>query len=435
VAFFFELLHSLFVEFSLILYKQNQMSKNIVVLGLGQNNFLSYLYSALKIHHNDYQITAPYIKDLNDESKDESWMYDNQKVVFNPHLGYYVYSFLRILFNRYTYIFFHYLIFVEGNWKKAFHFLFQFLKEQAFLKANNSFEDFSIAHFHFMQYSYVRNVFLLPKEKKIICSFWGSDLLRTSDHFNHFIIQKVLNRAAIITCQTPEMKEIILAKYGRALEDKIRLNLFPLDRFTYENIDLYRNDELEIQEFKSKFGFHPTKKNILIGHNGNQSNQQIAVIQELSKLNNSKDYHLIVNLNYGCPPKELEAFKVILEKHLIASNTTYYINQHFYNKKELALSRLATDIFIHVPISDALSGSVLEMLYANTQVITGSWLNYKTFKNANLDYLEIQTIYELIELFTNPVIANSTASNVNKVKENFNNAAIIARWHQTFQEL
>jgi hypothetical protein len=133
--------------------------------------------------------------------------------------------------------------------------------------------------------------------------------------------------------------------------------------------------------------------------------------------------------------QELEAFKVILEKHLIASNTTYYINQHFYNKKELALSRLATDIFIHVHISDALSGSVLEMLYANTQVITGSWLNYKTFKNANLDYLELQTIDELIELFTNPVIAKSTASNVNKVKENFNNAAIIARWHQTFQEL
>lgn len=415
------------------------MNRRIVVLGLGQNNFLSYLYSVLKIHHQDYSISAPFFSELNTEKKDESWMYDNQNIIRKPRIPHFLKAVVSILLNKYTYIFFHYILFVEGKGKKAFHFLYSFFKEQSFLYANDAFKTYDIAHFHFMQYSYVRSVFLLPSTKKIVCSFWGSDLLRTSDNFNHFIIQKVLSRANAITCQTPEMKEIILSKFGRNLEKKIKLCLFPLDRLSYDNIDLYRNDNAEIEKFKKDFGFHLTKKNILIGHNGNASNQQIEVIQSLLDLKTINDYHLIINLNYGCPPQEITAFKNALETLLKSTQTTFYINEIFYNKKELALSRLATDIFIHVPISDALSGSMLEMLYANTTVITGTWLNYKTFKKAHLDYFEVEAIRDIPYTIEKSCLESDRDHKVSNNQRNiityFNNAILIENWHNTFQEL
>ena len=56
------------------------MSKKILVLGLGQNNFLSYLYASLKRSNDDFFISAPFFADLNYTNKDESWMYNNEVI-------------------------------------------------------------------------------------------------------------------------------------------------------------------------------------------------------------------------------------------------------------------------------------------------------------------------------------------------------------------
>ncbi|SHE83414.1 hypothetical protein SAMN05444377_101378 [Flavobacterium fontis] len=415
------------------------MSKKILALGLGQNNFLSYLYAVLKLKYPDYQVVAPLIKDLNDEKKDESWMYDNQQVRVEPLFIHYLFASGAILFNRYLYLFFHYILLVERKPFKAIHFGFSFFKECAFLIANKNFKMVDVFHFHFMQYSYLRSLFLLPKGAKVICSFWGSDLLRTADSFNHFVVYKALRKASIVTCQTPEMKEIILAKFGRDLEPKIRICLFPLDRITYEHIDHFRNDVDEIKRFKENFGFHSTKKNVLIGHNGNAANQQIKTLQCLATFEQYEEYHFVINLNYGCPPNELVAFKQELIQHLDRLKASYFINEIYYSKKELALSRLATDIFIHVPISDALSGSVLEMLYAETTVITGSWLNYKTFKKAGLQYFEVETLDDipilLKDLDQNSSKTQNQQENRLLINDHFSNDKIIANWHEAYQAL
>jgi hypothetical protein len=40
------------------------MNKKILVLGLGQNNFLSFLYSALKKYEPSYTITVPFYNEI-----------------------------------------------------------------------------------------------------------------------------------------------------------------------------------------------------------------------------------------------------------------------------------------------------------------------------------------------------------------------------------
>jgi len=52
-----------------------------------------------------------------------------------------------------------------------------------------------------------------------------------------------------------------------------------------------------------------------------------------------------------------------------------------------------------MPISDALSGTMLELLYASNIVITGTWLPYKTFINAGLKYHEVSDFSELSTVF------------------------------------
>ena len=115
------------------------------------------------------------------------------------------------------------------------------------------------------------------------------------------------------------------------------------------------------------------------------------------------------------------------------SGCSYVILEKFFVDEELSISRLASDVFIHAPISDALSGTMLELLYASNIVITGSWLPYKTFKAAHLSYFEITDFIELSEKLDS-VIENFetekelTLKNKSLVRDTFISEKLVQKW-------
>lgn len=409
------------------------MSKKILVLGVGQNNFLSFLYSKLKSCDSSFIISSPFIREINRNVKNDSWMYEtnliSHKIAFLAILK----SFILVFFDKHLYQTFFFILFVEKKFKKSIHFFYKHTQAKAFFLTNNNFNDFDTFHFHYMQYSYLRELFLLPKTKKIVCTFWGSDLLRTSDIFNFYFVKKALTRATIITCQSLELKEIILSKYGRPLSDKIKIAVFPVDEKVYSEIDLSRNNKDLITNFKIKYGYSLSKRNILIGHNGSIFNNHLKIIESFNTICHKNDVHLLVNLNYALDNQNKVSYKNKLINQLEQTGISFRVLEIFFTKEELAISRLASDIFIHMPISDALSGTMAEMLYANNIVVTGSWLPYKTFKNLGLYYHEVpefgflsNKMDELIlgfEQEQQKVLNNNLA-----IKNHFFSDAIIKNW-------
>jgi hypothetical protein len=410
------------------------MSKKILVLGLGQNNFLSYLYATLKKYNNEFYISAPFYTDLNSTNKDESWMYNNETIKSDKSILMILKSTFLSLFSLHFYQTFFFICFVEKKFNKSLHFISQQILAKAYFLNNNNFKSYDTFHFHFMQYSYLRELFLVPRNKKIVCSFWGSDLLRTSDILNFYIVKKALKKASVITCQSAELREIILSKFGRELFEKIEINIFPVDSITYNQMDLMIDNHQEINAFKNEYGYSTDKFNVLIGHNGSPFNNHLAIIKAIHKSIYAEKIHLIINLNYGLSHREKASYKKKLIKALFESPFTYTIIEHFFSKEELALSRLSTDVFIHLPISDALSGSMLEMLYASCSVITGSWLPYKTFTNAKLVYHEVNDFTMIADKMD--FILNNFEAEKQKIKENKTNVknhfltdAIIKKWN------
>jgi hypothetical protein len=371
------------------------MAKKILVLGVGQNNFLSFLYATLKKYDDSFVIKAPFIRELNQEVKDQTWMYDNQDVVIKSSLLNNILSFFYSLFSLHVWQTFFFIFLVEKKFKKAVHFFIKHSQAKAFFVSNKNFITIDVFHFHYIQYSYIRELFLIPKNKKIVCTFWGSDLLRTSDILNFYFVKKALNRATIITCQSLEMREIILSKFGRNLLDKIQIAQFPVDRKIYDEMEANFEDCDKIQQFQLKYSYSTTKYNVLIGHNGSKQNNHNKIIKSLQHSLSKDKCHLIVNLNYGISKSDKQDYIVQLKKSLQESGFSFTINEVFFSKEELATSRLATSVFIHMPVSDALSGTMTEMLYANNCVITASWLPYKTFKKMGLLYHEVDDFNEL----------------------------------------
>ena len=411
------------------------MQKKILVLGVGQHNFLYYLYSALKSYNKSYTVAAPFVRELDKSVKSDHSIYNNELVSQKFSILNYIHAFLLILFDGFLYQTFFFILFVERKFKKAVHFVLKYGQAKAFFLQNDNFNSFDSFHFHYLQYSYVRELFLIPKGKKIVCTFWGSDLLRTADILNIYIIKKALNKATTITCQSLELKEIILSKYGRHLERKINVAMFPIDAKTYEAIDAYKGNELSINEFRSTYKYSSEKINVLIGHNGSTFNNHEKIINALAELQQKEKVHLIVNLNYGLPESDKESYKRKLTKALENSEMSFVVLENFFSGDELAISRLASEVFIHMPISDALSGTMLEMLYASNIVLTGSWLPYKTFVNAGLKYYEVSDFSTLPSVF-DKVLGQYEAEkekvnqNHNAIQESFFGDSIIAKWNQ-----
>jgi glycosyltransferase involved in cell wall biosynthesis len=411
------------------------MNKKILVLGLGQNNFLSFLYTSLKKFDAEFIVTAPFYVEINKESNNNSWMYDNKNIVAKISILSVLKAILYCLFSRHFYATSFFILFVEGKFPKAFHFIVKQIQAKAFFVQNNNFEEFDTFHFHFMQYSYLRELFLVPKNKKIVCSFWGSDLLRTTDIFNFYFVKKALQKATIISCQSIELREIILSKFGRNLYDKIQVSMFPIEEKIYTQMNINYQDEQKIVLFKEKFNYSSDKINVLIGHSGSLFNNHLKTITALKKIIHGDKLHLIINLNYAISKTEKKKYKKAINEALQTLGCSYVILETFFVNEELAVSRLASDVFIHAPVSDALSSTMLELLYASNIVITGSWLPYKTFRKAQLHYHEIDDFSELgfkldslIENFQSE--KELARKNKERIQEYFFNDTIVEKWFQ-----
>lgn len=411
------------------------MNKKILVLGLGQNNFLSFLYSSLKKFDCEFSISAPFYVEINQESNNDSWMYDNKNIEEKISFLSLLQAFFHGFFSRHFFATFFFILFVEGKFPKAFHFVDKQIKAKAFFLQNKNFETVDTFHFHFMQYSYLRELFLVPKNKKIVCSFWGSDLLRTNDIFNFYFIKKALRKATTITCQSIELREIILSKYGRDLYDKIQVTMFPIEDRIYTQMDVNYNSTEKIAAFKEKFGYATDKINILIGHSGSPFNNHLQIIRALENCRDKDKLHLIINLNYAISENKKKKYKKELNQVLMSTGCSYVILEKFFVNEELAVSRLASEIFIHTPASDALSSTMLELLYASNIAITGSWLPYKTFRKAKLNYHEIDDFSELqfkLDSLIENFQAEKELATKNKalIQEYFFNDTIVKKWAQ-----
>jgi hypothetical protein len=67
---------------------------------------------------------------------------------------------------------------------------------------------------------------------------------------------------------------------------------------------------------------------------------------------------------------------------------------------QIARLRLATDIFINAQMSDGLSASVLEALYAGAILLNASWLSYREYLEWGLSLLSFSRFEDIPKLVT-----------------------------------
>jgi glycosyltransferase involved in cell wall biosynthesis len=249
---------------------------------------------------------------------------------------------------------------------------------------------------------------------------------------------RALARADVITVQSVEMREILLSKFGRELFPKIHCVPFPVNEQFYHLLDQTRNQPEHVEAVRRSLEAPKGRLLITIGHNGNPANNHLAIIEALTNLPMSvKSTALwVLPMAYQKDQSHIRE----CERKAAVAGLEFRIVQRYLDWQELAAFRIASDILIHLPVSDALSGTVLESVYAGNTVITGSWLPYSPFRKAGLPLITVENLAELPSCISKTLLRldqlkREAVRARQRIREHFFAEATLLPWVEIYRRL
>lgn len=260
------------------------------------------------------------------------------------------------------------------------------------LKQQLKHERFDVMLIHFVdRLAMVIGLYLLPLAKKRVAAFWGSDIFRASKGTVLFF-RAALRKFDKINLTTGAMLERFHKDYGHGLDDKITRANFGTEGIvniqrTRENCDLKR----------AEFGIPEDKIVVAVGYNGHAGQQHIPVLHMLKNLTEEERFriHLLFRMTYGGNPE----YRASVEEELKTVGCTYSVFKEFLSDEASALLTNMTDIFIHAQLTDALSASMLEHLYAGALVFNPTWIRYIELETEDIFHFQYHSFEELGVMF------------------------------------
>lgn len=256
---------------------------------------------------------------------------------------------------------------------------------------------FDIVHNHYLSQRDLALGLKLHKRfnARWICSFWGSDLMRSSK-LELRRMAPYLDRCHGLTVHSELNRQMIRRVYGDEMVSKTTLLYF--GQIGYEYIDEVRR-RMTKAECKRSFGIDESRYVVCVGYSASSAQQQLPVLEAMSAL----------------PKERLERMTVVLQQTYSQNDPDYVrrvqacagslgcqtvVLTAFMDGEASARLRLAADMFILAIKTDAFSGSMQEYLYAGADVVKGDWLGYPQLDDMGIqvtdfhDYKEIPAIVE-----------------------------------------
>lgn len=275
----------------------------------------------------------------------------------------------------------------------------------------NYFDDI---HFHYIDERFLKVCKLFSFGKsKLIFSFWGGDLLRNIRKKSSIkYLKKWLNHVQEVTVMDHHSKIVFNELFGGDFENKLRV----LD-FGNAMIDLIDAEDNLIgkEEAKQIFGLPKGKTVVHIGYNGRIEQQHLQLIDALNGLDSKQKEKMFIVLHYGygiggeeiSEREYIECTKKLIERVGI----DYKIIFDYMSGEKLAAFRLTCDIFLYGQLTDAVSASVIESIYAGALFINPNWLDYSYFREKGVLFVEYNSFDEIPQIISEYLIKGALSDN------------------------
>ena len=292
---------------------------------------------------------------------------------------------------------------------------------------------FDVVHNHYLS---VRDLALGEKVKKAfgakwICSYWGSDLLRSTKS-TLLAQKKYLIKADAITVFNENNIEYIRTILGDEVAKKTYLRAFGV--FICEEIDKVQKD-MDKAQCKAHFGIGEERFVVAIGYNASSAHCQLEAVKTLSALREDikSKMTIVLQHTYGLNDEEYVRNTYECVDKLGIEKVVF---KDFMSPRESAILRSAVDVFVHVITTDSNSASLREYLYAGSVVIKGGWLPYPQLEKIGVTFNNIENFNELpsqIEsAFDKKILALNDRQRGN-IKEAYDWSSIRLTWTEFFE--
>ncbi len=259
---------------------------------------------------------------------------------------------------------------------------------------------FDIVNIHYLTIKKAIATLLFPKQSNIIVSFWGSDIFRTSGLCYNFWLRRAIKRSNTLHVSSFEMRTSLLSEFGYGFKNKIKFALFVPSFEQIKQINAMRPFPGQIGTFKTKYNI-AGEKCLMIGNNAKRGNNHIEILNAIKDVAVKHGLTIILPLTYGKDGSYIRTIREFTGKNKIKA----ILLTEYLPNEDLAAIRIASDIFITMQETDAMSGFLTESLYAGNICIAASWLPYSKFRQSGAYYHECPRFDKLGQL-TSDIVKN-----------------------------
>lgn len=238
---------------------------------------------------------------------------------------------------------------------------------------------------------------LRAMSNNIVISPWGSDLLRR-DAISLKRLKILYEKADYITLNAAPT--LNLGSLGKIIQGDFKIDPKKMvgGFWGSDIVDfaIKNGDSISQEDAKDRFGLSGQYV-ITCGYNRQESQQHKAIIKAIDQKRKQlpENLTLLFPMTYGNMVYQGKYVEEVKEECKKRKLHAVFITE-FLSVDDLYKLRKATDIFVHVQITDAGARSVYEYILCNKKIVHGSWMKYiklEAFKP--LFYFPVDTLDNL----------------------------------------
>ncbi len=264
------------------------------------------------------------------------------------------------------------------------------------------------------------------KFKKLILSYWGSDILDKSQVTLN-LQRRCLEIASAITVTVKQTLKLFRELHGSRYDDKIQVC-----RFATNGLDCIKelSEKVTRQDCRKSYHIPEDKICVTCGYNAAPAQHQDLCLKTLQELPEElrKKLYVIVPMQYG---NTNQGYVDRVKAMASVCDFDCTVLEEYVPFEMSARLAVATDIYLHLRDTDAFSNALKEHVYADSRIIKGDWLVYTELEEmgapvtsvGSFDLLE-QTLVQVLE---NTVIQERITL-FDPIYELYSTENIVAQW-------
>lgn len=267
-----------------------------------------------------------------------------------------------------------------------------FQKVKTIIQLRKHFRKFASGkHFDYVNIHYVKPdyFFILDYLKKysskLVLTPWGSDIYRVSGLYKYFVKQ-IFTKSDYTT-----------GADDRFTNDYRRIFQVPKNKMVFCNLGVEaieyivkHKDLIDTNEAKHQLGIDNSYV-ITCGYNATMAQRHLEIIDAINKIKTYLPLNLLLlfPLTYPNNPDYVMEIKQRVKEYDLQA--VFY--EDYVDVSRLFLLRQATDMFVHIQITDASCASLREYLLCEKKVVNGGWLHYpELIKNGHKPFFEVKSL-------------------------------------------